>query len=161
MADGGGLKQNVTGSVSRGGVRWPSPPGRAGVAGWQQLSADPVGWRRASARRPGPELLGIEYYPDVLDPVACEVEGHHRHDDAVLLSDEARLAVYRALQDCQTGCPAGEIGGGAGDLLAALKQLEHGADQAAAIGDRGGAGVEQADEGADVPGFPGLLEVPD
>src|ERR1700689_2291994 len=112
-------------------------------------------------RIPGPEFLGVEYYPDVLDPVACEVEGHRRHGAAVLLSDEAGLAAYRALQDGQAGCPADEIGVGARDLLAAVDRLEHGADQAAAVGDRGGAGVEQADEGADVSGFPGLFEVPD
>ena len=97
----------------------------------------------------------------MLDPVACEIEGHHRHGDAVLLTDEAGLAVNRALHHGQTGCPVGEIGGGPRHLLAALDQLEHSADQAAAVGDRGGAGVEQADEGADVAGFPGLLEVPD
>ena len=33
--------------------------------------------------------------------------------------------------------------------------------QAAAVGDHRDAGVQQADEGADVLGFPGLFEVPD
>src|SRR5262245_42615362 len=79
--------------------------GAGGVApgdllpGWRLLSADRMVCRRASVRRPGPELLGVEHRPDVLDPVACHVEGQHRRGDAVLLSDQARLAVDRALQD--------------------------------------------------------------
>jgi hypothetical protein len=44
---------------------------------------------RASARRPGPELAGVAYCPDVLDPVACDVEREHRYGDAVLLSHQA------------------------------------------------------------------------
>ena len=35
--------------------------------------------RRGSARRPGPELVGVAYCPDVLYPVACDVEREHRH----------------------------------------------------------------------------------
>src|SRR5436190_20975394 len=55
-------------------------------------------WRRpvrlrVPARRPGPELVGVEYRPDVLDLVACDVEGQHRHGDAVQLSDQAGPAV--------------------------------------------------------------------
>jgi hypothetical protein len=30
------------------------------------------------AGRPGPEFLGVEYGPDVLDPVVGDVEGQHR-----------------------------------------------------------------------------------
>src|SRR2546430_8242586 len=48
---------------------------------------------RVSARRPGTELLGVAYCPDVLDPVAHDVEREHRHGDAVLLSHQAGLAV--------------------------------------------------------------------
>jgi hypothetical protein len=40
-------------------------------------------------------------------------------------------------------------------------RAELGADEAAAVTDRGGVRVEQADEGVDVLGFPCLLEVPD
>jgi hypothetical protein len=46
--------------------------------------------------------------PDVCDPAACDVERVHRHGDAVLLSDQAGLAVDRALQDRQARCPASE-----------------------------------------------------
>src|SRR5712691_1739669 len=115
----------------------------------------------ASARRPRPELAGVADSPDAADPVAGEVERDHRHDDAVQLGHQAGLAVDRALQDRQAGYPAGEIEGIARDLLGALDRADRGADQATAVGDRGCAGVEQADEGADVPGFPGLLEGPD
>jgi hypothetical protein len=45
---------------SRGG---PGPPGREA----EDLSA--------SARSPVPQFLGIEDYPHILDPVACDVEG--------------------------------------------------------------------------------------
>ena len=38
---------------------------------------------------------------------------------------------------------------------------EEGGGEAAAVGDRRGVGVEQADQGVDVLGLPGLLEVPD
>jgi len=48
-------------------------------------------------------LSGVEYDPDVLDPVACDVERVHRHGDAVALGDQAGLAVDRALQDRQAG----------------------------------------------------------
>ena len=54
---------------------------------------------RRSARRPGAELVGVPYGPDVLDPVTVDVEREHRHGDAVLLSHQAGLAVDRALQD--------------------------------------------------------------
>ena len=79
-----------------------------------------------------------------------------------LLSHQPGLAVDRALQDRHVaGCPAGDIDDVACDLLAAFDRAQRGADQAAAVGDHRGAGVQQADEGADVPRFPGLLEVPD
>jgi hypothetical protein len=35
---------------------------------------------------------GKRYYPDVPDPVACDVEREHRHGDAVLLSHQPWLA---------------------------------------------------------------------
>ena len=47
------------------------------------------------------------------------------------------------------------------DLLGAFDGAQEGDGEAAAVGDRRGVGVEQADEGVDVLGFPGLLEVPD
>jgi hypothetical protein len=47
------------------------------------------------------------------------------------------------------------------DLLGAFDRLERGADEAAAVGDRRGVGVEEADESVDVLGFPCPLEVPD
>ena len=72
----------------------------------RQLSAQLV----VSACRPGPELVGVAYGPDVLDPVACDVEREHRHGDAVLLGHQAGLAVDRAFQERQVaGCPAGDI----------------------------------------------------
>jgi hypothetical protein len=97
----------------------------------------------------------------VPDPPVCDLEREHRHGDAVLLGDQAGLAVDRALQDRQAGWPAGEVGQVARDLLAALDRAQRGAGQAAAVGGQRGAGVEQADEGADVLGFPCLPEVPD
>src|SRR5271156_579878 len=115
-----------------------------------------------SACRPGPEFLGVAYGPDVLDPVAGDLEREHRHGDAVLLGDQAGLAIDRALQESQARCPADDIEGGAGDLLAAFdRALGDRADEAAGVGDGRGAGIQEADEGRDVPGFPGLFEVPD
>ena len=70
--------------------------------------------RVASSRGPGPELVGVADCPDVLDPVARDVEGEHRHGDAVLLGDQAGLAVDRALEERQAGCPAGDVGAGSG-----------------------------------------------
>jgi hypothetical protein len=55
--------------------------------------------RRVSARRPRPELPGVAYCPDVGDPAACDVECEDGHGDAVLLSDQAGLAVDGALQE--------------------------------------------------------------
>jgi len=95
----------------------------------------------------------------VLDPVACDVECHHHHGDAIFLRHQTGLAVDRTLQDRRVGCPAGDIDEQARDLLAVLDRAELGADEAAAVGDRRGVGVEEADEGVDVLGFPCLLEV--
>src|SRR5690606_29418652 len=47
------------------------------------------------------------------------------------------------------------------DLLAAPDRVGLGLDQAAAVTSRRGVGVEQADEGVDVLGLPGSLEVLD
>ena len=47
------------------------------------------------------------------------------------------------------------------DLLAAFDGAQEGNGKAAAVGGRRGAGIEQADEGVDVLGFPCLLEGPD
>jgi hypothetical protein len=97
----------------------------------------------------------------VLDPVACDVERDHRHGDAILLNHQTRLTVDRTLQESQLGCRAGDLEDGARDLLAAFDRAELGADEAAAVTDRGGVGVKEADQGLDVLGFPCLLEVPD
>jgi hypothetical protein len=106
--------------------------------------------------------VGVADRPDVGDPPACDGEREHRHGDAVLLSDHTGLAVDRPLQERHVaGCPAGEIDQVARDLLTALDRAQRGAGQAAAVGDRGGVGVEEADQGADVLGVPCLLEVPD
>jgi hypothetical protein len=73
-----------------------------------------------SARRPGPELAGVAYGPDVRDPVGSDVEREHRHGDAVELSDQAGLAVDRALQDRHAGCPAGQAGQEVSGVVTAL-----------------------------------------
>jgi hypothetical protein len=55
-----------------------------------------------NARQPvvqGRSFLGVAYYPDVLDPVAGDIEREHRHGDAVLLRDQAGLAVDRTLAE--------------------------------------------------------------
>jgi hypothetical protein len=56
--------------------------------------------------------------------------------------------------------PCGEIDVVASDhLLGTSDRLDGGRDEAAAVGDRCGVGVEEADEGVDLLGFPCLLEV--
>jgi hypothetical protein len=94
----------------------------------------------------------------VLDPVAEDLEREHCYGDAVLLGDQARLAVDRTLQERQSGCDAGDFGAGARDLLAAFDRAGEGAGEAAGVGDGRGAGIQEADEGSDVRGFPGLLK---
>lgn len=113
----------------------------------------------ALAHRPGAELLGVAYCPNALDPIAHDVECADRHCDAVDLGHETGLTVDRALQDRQVGCPAGDIHIGARDLLAAFDRAEVGLGEAAAVGDRRGVGVEEADGNVDVLGLPCLLEV--
>lgn len=54
---------------------------------------------------------------------------------------------------------AGDLHAGARDLLVPLDRVEPGGNEAAAVADSGGAGVEQADEGPDVVSFPCVLEV--
>src|SRR6516165_6379880 len=110
---------------------------------------------------PWPELLRVAYGPDMADLVACDIEREHRHGDAVLLAHQAGLAVDRALHDRQAECPVGEADQIARDLLVAFDRVESGGDEAAAVRDHSGVRVEQADQGADVPGFPRPLEVPD
>jgi hypothetical protein len=78
-----------------------------------------------------------------------------------VLGDQAGLAVDRALQERQAGFPAGDADIEAGDLPGAFDRAQRGRDESAAVGGHGDAGVEDADEGADVLGFPGLLELPD
>jgi hypothetical protein len=97
--------------------------GLPGKAGWETWSACP-----------GPEFLGIAHGPDALDPVASDVERDHGHGDAVLLGDQAGLAVDRALQEHQAGCDTGDFGAGARDLLAAFDRAGQGAGEAAGVG---------------------------
>jgi hypothetical protein len=98
----------------------------------------------------------------VLDPVAGEVEREDRHCDAALLSDQAGLAVDRALEERHVARrAAGEFYPGARDLLAAFDGAQEGQGAPAAVGGRREVGVEQADEGVDVLGLPGPLEVAD
>jgi len=139
------------------------PGGRAPrSAGAVQQVAGPLPLSRYSARGPGAEFVGVAYYPDVLDPVACDLEREHRHGDAVLLGHQAGLAVDGAFQERHVaGFTVGDFDPGARDLLAAFDGVQEGGDEAAAVGDGRGAGVEQADQGVDVLGFPGLLEGPD
>src|SRR5215813_8470051 len=152
LGSGCGLALFSGGAVVARHAGWVRRRGGGGLKG-------PNGMGGASARCPWPELVGVADCPDVLDPVARDVKREHRHGDAVLLGHQPGLAVDRALQDRQAGCPAGDVEAGAGDLLGAFDRAERdGADQAAAVGDHRGVGVEQADEGADVLGFPGLLE---
>jgi hypothetical protein len=75
----------------------------------------------------------------VLGPVACDVECEHRHGDAVLLSNQPGLAVYRAFQERGVaGRTVGDFDPGACDLLARLDRGQECNGQAAAVGDRGG-----------------------
>src|SRR4030095_9385353 len=69
--------------------------------------------------------------------------------------------VDHTLQDRHVVRPAGEIGEEARDLLAAFDRMGGGADEATAIADGRGVGVEETDEGVDVLGLPCLLEGPD
>jgi hypothetical protein len=78
-----------------------------------------------------------------------------------LLGHQAGLAVDRALQERQARHRAGDVDGVAGDLLGAFGWVEGGGDESAAVADRRGAGIEQADERTDVLGFPCLFEGPD
>src|SRR5438874_5935448 len=75
----------------------------------------------------------------------CDLERVYRTGDAVQLSDQAGLAVDRALQEPHVaGCSGGEVGQVAGDLLAAFDGVERGAGETAAVGGQRGVGVEQA-----------------
>jgi len=71
-----------------------------------------------------------------------------------LLNYQTGLIVDRTLQDRQVGYAAADIDDQVRDLLAVFDRAEHGANEAAAVGDRRGVGVEEADEGADVLGMP-------
>ena len=159
LADGWIRTPPQAGPFSPAEPWWSGPAGRAGRLGGGSLSADLMVWRRVSACRPGPEFLGVAYDPDVLDPVACDVEREHRHGDAVLLSHQAGLAVDGAFQERHVaGRPVGDFDPGARDLLAAFDGAQEGSGEAAAVGDRRGVGVEQADQGVDVLGFPACLK---
>jgi hypothetical protein len=129
------------------------------AAGSDQSRLSPGASVGLSARRPAAELLRVAYYPDVLDPVACEAEREHRDGGAVLLGCQARLAVDRAFQEGHVaGRTVGDFDPGAGDLLAAFDGVQERNGKAAAVGDCRGVRVEQADQGGDVFGFPCDLE---
>src|SRR5690606_23757103 len=103
-------------------------------------------------------LVGIEDRPDALDPVAYDVERQHRYGHAAQLSDESGLPANRALNELELGHLDSSIEVEARDTLRARDGLRFGSDEPAAVADGGGIGVEDADEGLDVPGFPGQLE---
>ena len=143
---------------------WWLGPVWKGREGWVASDSESTRWWgdvRASACRPGPELVGVAYCPDVLDPVSCNVERVYRHDDAVLLDHQAGLAVDRAFQDRQGGRPIGEVDAGARDLSTAPDRSGQGAGKAAAVGTRRGIGVEQADQAVDILSLPCLPELSD
>ena len=95
-----------------------------------------------SARVPAPELVGVAYGPNVVDPATREAEREDRHDDAVLLGYQAGLAVDRVLEERHAaGWPAGQPDEVARDLLGAIDGVQRGADKAATIGGQRGAGV--------------------
>ena len=128
--------------------RWRRRQGRSGVAGLEG--------------GPGAEFFWVADDPDAPDAVGCDVEGEDGDDDAVLLDDEAGLAVDGALEERRVaGDAATDLDPGAGDLLGPLDRLEEGNGEAAAVGGGGGVGVEQADQRVDVLGFPRPLERPD
>jgi hypothetical protein len=107
--------------------------------------------RRASSRRPRSKLLGVPYCPDVLDPVACDVERENRHGDTILLSHQTGLTVDRTLQERQVECPTGDIDAQARDLLAAFDWAKvSDADEAAAVGDRRRGGQVACADGLEV-----------
>jgi hypothetical protein len=121
---------------------------------WYGDAPQPVVQRRS--------FSGVTYGPDVLDPVASDVEREHRHGDAVLLTDQTGLTVDRTLQERHVAWrPVGDFDPGSRDLLAAFDGAQEGSGEAAAVGDRRGLPVEQADQGVDVLGFPCRLERPD
>lgn len=65
-----------------------------------------IGWRRGVDAISPPSRAGASrgpYCPDARDPVTCDLEGQHRHSDAVLLSYRTGLIADRTLQDCQVG----------------------------------------------------------
>src|SRR5215469_13392050 len=120
-----------------------------------RLRARAQGRLAASACSPGPELVGVADGPDAGDAVAGDLEGEDGDGGAVELGDQAGLAVDGAFGDGQVWCMGGEAGQVASGLLGAFDGVQGGGDQAAAIGGDGGGGIEQSDEGGDVPGLPG------
>lgn len=105
---------------------------------------DPTRRSRASARRPRPELLGGPYRPDVPDPVACDVDRHHRHRDASLLDHQTRLTVHRAQRDGPVECPVDDIDEQTRDVLASFNLADPGAGEAATVGDPSDVGAMRA-----------------
>ena len=97
------------------------------------------------------------YCPDVLDPVACDAEREYRHD-AVQLGHQAGQGRRPYAPGLPRWAQCRRSRRGSGRSARRLRWAQGGCDESAAIGGHGGFGVEDADEGADVPGFPGLLK---
>jgi hypothetical protein len=93
--------------------------------------------------------------------VVSDVEGEDGDRGALVLGDQAGLAVDGAFQDRQRWCAGDEIGQVTGDLLGAFVGVQGGGGQTAAVRGDGRVGVEQGDDGGDVTGLPGSAEVAD
>ena len=66
------------------------------------------------------------------DVIAGDVEGEHGDGGAVVLGNQAGLAVDSAFEDGQGWSAGGEVGQVAGGLLGALDRVQGGSGQAAA-----------------------------
>src|SRR5829696_6189119 len=96
--------------VGRSSTRSTStPPGRVTITARMRPSSP--------GARPWPQLLRVAHRPDARDPVARELEREHGDGDAVLLADQAGLAVDRTLQDGEAGCGPADPDAGARDRL--------------------------------------------
>lgn len=93
-----------------------------------------------------------------MDPVARDVERHHRYGDAAPSSHQPRLAVDRTFHQREAGRRNGPVSEEACDVLGTFDRVERGCDESAAVTGRRDVGGQQTDEGVDVLGFPCLLE---
>src|SRR6516162_1009875 len=139
---------------------------RGGVTTAGCRRSPPLTWSHVGARhpplgRPGSELLGVAYRPDVGDPAGGHSEREHRGGRAASLNHQAGLPVDRAFQDRHVGYLAGDAEGVPRQLLAAFDRAERSGDHTTAVGGHHGVRVKQPDEGVDVLGLPCLLEIPD